>query len=126
MFYRKKKTENGAEKKKKKQQIPPPPPSADSSFFYSNVNQLDQLDDHLFFESIFAKYPQLETLSEEEADDLALKEAITALLSDEAFVDRLLNYFRLTQYDFFKLICQRWGLVFKGMFLRKIQKLIAA
>lgn len=120
MFYRKKKTDGEAEqKKKKKQHIPPPPPTEKSSFFYSNVSQLDQLDDHVFFESIFAKYPQLETLSDDSEDE-ELKEAIIALLLDEAFVDRLLNYFRLTQYDFFKLICQRWGLVFKGMFLRKI------
>lgn len=79
----------------------------------------------MFFESIFVKYPELETLPEDE-DDEALKASIVAFLSDEAFVDQLLNYFRLTQYDFFKLICQRWGLVFKGMFLRKIQKLVAA
>lgn len=40
----------------------------------------------MFFESIFVKYPELETLPEDE-DDEVLKASIVAFLSDEAFVD---------------------------------------
>lgn len=59
-----------------------------------------------------------------EDDEAGMKAAMVELLADERFVDKLMNYFGLTQYAFFKLVCARWGGMFKGMFLKKIQRLI--
>lgn len=100
MFCRKK-----PNKKKKPQQLmmPPPPPSPDSSFFYSNATQLDSIDDELFFDRVYARYPKLSSI--DDIDDAELKAAMIQFLSDEAFVDELIGYFRLTPYDFFKLVC---------------------
>ena len=91
-----------------------------NSFFYTNDRFIESLDHELIFEKIFKKYPQL---AESTNDNMIIK-SLVQVLSDESFIEEILEYYNLTSYDFFKIIFGKFCLTFKALQIKKLKAVV--
>ena len=111
-----------------KQKFSPDVPFAESSsrashsqFFYANDVAIDNFDDQQLYVHLAGKYPGL--LASEESE-LAKRNAIIEMLNDTLTMQKILEDYNMTILDFFKFLFRLCPSVFKGLFVKKIQKTI--
>ena len=90
-----------------------------SKFFYSNEYTIDNFDDHQLYEVLSQKYPGL--LASEESE-VVKRNAIITLLNDVEVMQKILEKYNMTILDFFKFLFRMCPSVFKGLFVKKVQK----
>lgn len=90
-----------------------------SKFFYSDEYAIDNFDDHQLYEVLSQKYPGL--LASEESE-VVKRNAIITLLNDVEVMQKILEKYNMTILDFFKFLFRMCPSVFKGLFVKKVQK----
>ena len=90
-----------------------------SKFFYSNEYTIDNFDDPQLYEVLSQKYPGL--LASEESE-VVKRNAIITLLNDVEVMQKILEKYNMTILDFFKFLFRMCPSVFKGLFVKKVQK----
>lgn len=90
-----------------------------SKFFYSNEYTIDNFDDPQLYEVLSQKYPGL--LASEESE-VVKRNAIITLLNDVEVMQKILEKYNMTVLDFFKFLFRMCPSVFKGLFVKKVQK----
>ena len=90
-----------------------------SKFFYSNDYVIDNFDDTQLYEVLSQKYPGL--LASEESE-IVKRNAIITLLNDVEMMQKILEQYNMTVLDFFKFLFRMCPSVFKGLFVKKVQK----
>ena len=90
-----------------------------SKFFYSNDYLIDNFDDPQLYEVLSQKYPGL--LASEESE-IVKRNAIITLLNDVEMMQKILEQYSMTVLDFLKFLFRMCPSVFKGLFVKKVQK----
>ena len=90
-----------------------------SKFFYSNDHVIDNFDDPQLYEVLSQKYPGL--LASEESE-IVKRNAIITMLNDVEMMQKILEQYNMTILDFFKFLFRMCPSVFKGLFVKKVQK----
>lgn len=90
-----------------------------SKFFYSNEYTIDNFDDPQLYDVLSQKYPGL--LASEESE-VVKRNAIITLLNDVEVMQKILEKYNMTVLDFFKFLFRMCPSVFKGLFVKKVQK----
>lgn len=90
-----------------------------SKFFYSDEYAIDNFDDPQLYEVLSQKYPGL--LASEESE-VVKRNAIITLLNDVEVMQKILEKYNMTILDFFKFLFRMCPSVFKGLFVKKVQK----
>lgn len=90
------------------------------SFFSTLDTFFESCDYDTILAQIQKKYPQIN----EQSDDTVLKAEIAALLQDIEFINKILEFYKITFHDFLKLLFSSFAAVFKGQYFKKISKII--
>lgn len=90
-----------------------------NSFFYTNDKFLNQFDDDEIVEYVQFRFPMLMKLG---ADIQTQKKQFVEMLSDAKYMQDFLQRFDMLIYDFFKIVYKYEPDLFKGSYLKKIQK----
>lgn len=98
------------------------PMSQVSKFFCSMDTYLDNMNDWEIYDSIQMKYPGL---SINEQNESVRKKAIIDMVQDEQFINDILNLYDMNILDFFRFMFRLCPSLFKGLFLKRIQAIVA-
>ena len=90
------------------------------SFFSTLDTFFESCDYDTILAQIQKKYPQIN----EQSDDTVLKAEIAALLQDIEFINKILEFYKITFHDFLKLLFSSFAAVFKGQYFKKISKIV--
>ena len=90
------------------------------SFFSTLDTFFESYDYDTILAQIQKKYPQIN----EQSDDKVLKAEIAALLQDIEFINKILEFYKITFHDFLKLLFSSFAAVFKGQYFKKISKIV--
>ena len=90
------------------------------SFFSTLDTFFESYDYDTILAQIQKKYPQIN----EQSDVKVLKAEIAALLQDIEFINKILEFYKITFHDFLKLLFSSFAAVFKGQYFKKIRKII--
>lgn len=98
------------------------PMSQVSKFFCSMDTYLDNMNDWEIYDSIQMKYPGL---SINEQNESVRKKAIIDMVQDEQFINDILSLYDMNILDFFRFMFRLCPSLFKGLFLKRIQSIVA-
>ena len=87
------------------------------TFFYTDNKFFASLDNKEIMSAILKKYPLLC----QDQIDAVIKKQIVAFLNDSVFIEQLMEFYNLTVYDMFRVLCTQYGTLFKGPFLKKVK-----
>ena len=90
-----------------------------SRFFCINDIDIGAFDYWQLYEHILKKHPGL---SAEQSNESIKRNAIIDLLNDVDLMQQILKDYNMTVLDFFKFLFRLCPSIFKGLFVRKIQK----
>ena len=98
-------------------------PTADTkfSFFYTDDDRLNAIDTLNLINEILRKYPEFTPKSN---DLVLMKQTFLQILEDDMFVTALLRKYDITIRDLFRELYTTYYQIFKGPFLKKVQKII--
>lgn len=91
-----------------------------NSFFYTNDKFIESLDHELIFQKMYKHCPML---AESTNDNMIIK-SLVQILSDEAFIEEILDQYNLTTSDFFKIILGKFCLTFKALQIKKLKAVV--
>ena len=91
--------------------------AVDNSFFYTCDKVFDELDQKDILDSVILEYPGFST----DNDDSTIKRTLVEILENEDFMSKILSYYNITIYEFFKLLYKNYASIFKGLYLKKIR-----
>ena len=95
--------------------------SNDSKFFCTSEKFFSTMDDYYIYECISKQYP---SLLESEANEQTKRKTIIALLENENELNELLDTYNMNIQEFFAFLFRLCPSIFKGLFIKKIQKII--
>lgn len=98
------------------------PMSQVSKFFCSIDSYLDNMNDWEIYDTIKMKYPGI---SIEETNDTIRKKAIIEMVQDDAFITDVLELYDMNILDFFRFMFRLCPSLFKGLFLKRVQSIVA-
>lgn len=90
------------------------------TFFSTLDTFFESYDYDTILAQIQKKYPQINELS----NDTVLKTEIATLLQDVEFINKILEFYKITFHDFLKLLFSTFAAVFKGQYFKKITKIV--
>lgn len=92
-----------------------------SNFFYSDEKWIAAFEDEEIMEYIRQFFPCIDPKS---SNDQAVRREIVEMLSDEDFMTELMSRYSMTVLDFFKLMYRTLPMIFRGMFVARVQKTV--
>lgn len=93
--------------------------SPETSFFYTSDKFINSFEDDEITKYIQEKFPLFRS---DDANDAILRKTIIEILNDVRFMTKLLEYYNMTIFDFFKYLYRQESSLFKGQFLKRLQK----
>lgn len=93
--------------------------SPETSFFYTSDKFINAFEDDEITKYIQEKFPLFRS---DDANDAILRKTIIEILNDVRFMNKLLEYYNMTIFDFFKYLYRQESSLFKGQFLKRLQK----
>ena len=96
-------------------------PGPFGNFFYVNDGFISRFEDDVILKYIRDKFPGFDPGRGRES---ALRNSVIAMLKDSDFMQRLLERYSLSIFDFFKFLFRMDSSIYKGSFIHKIQKTI--
>lgn len=91
----------------------------ETNFFYTNDKFINAFEDDEIILSIQEKYPMFKDI---DTDDTMMRKTIIDMLNDSKFMVKLLKYYNMTIFDFIKFLYRQEPSLFKGQFVKRIQK----
>lgn len=92
-----------------------------SKFFYSNDRFIDTFDDMQLYESMTKHYPEFLDVNNTEQ---IKRKIVIDILNDNEFMNDILEKYNMKIMDFFRFLFRLCPSIFKGFFVKKIQKTI--
>ena len=90
-----------------------------SKFFYSNDKFIETFDDEQLYDAITKHYPGLLA---NESNEQTKRKTVIDLLNNNEFMSNILENYNMTILDFFKFLFRLCPSIFKGFFVKKVQK----
>lgn len=93
----------------------------ETNFFYTNDKFLNSFEDAEMIQYIQASFPNFKSI---DANDMIVRKTIIDMLNDSKFMNKFLKYYNIDIFEFFKFLYRVEPSVFKGLFLKRVQKAV--